>query len=127
MHPPYPQAPQAQNRRHPKTLVFGDEAGISTEKQRYDPTPLINELRFFLDLWRKLPNPSDWQVTPETARPLQHWRHHKFRVVRPFFCQLEAVETAMWLTEVAPKINKGYHFVFRFLVAVVTHCWADCR
>ena len=52
----------------------------------------------------RLPNPSQWQVTPETARLLQHWRHHKFSGVRPFFCQVEAVETAIWLTEVAPHI-----------------------
>jgi type III restriction enzyme len=43
-----------------------------------------------------------WQVTPETARLLEHWRHHEFDAFRPFFCQVEAVETAIWLTEVAP-------------------------
>ena len=42
-------------------------------------------------------------MTPETARLLQHWRHHQFRIARPFFCQIEAVETAIWLTEVAPQ------------------------
>jgi len=26
--------------------------------------------------------------------------------IRPFFCQVEAVETAIWLTEVAPKLGK---------------------
>ena len=51
--------------------------------------------------------PSQWQVTPETARLLQHWRHHKFSGLRPFFCQVEAVETAIWLTEVAPKSPAG--------------------
>ncbi|HED53533.1 MAG TPA: restriction endonuclease, partial [Phycisphaerales bacterium] len=45
-------------------------------------------------------------VTPETARLLQHWRHHKFNDIKPFFCQIEAVETAIWLTEVAPKLGK---------------------
>ena len=54
-----------------------------------------------------LPNPNQWQVTPETARLLQHWRHHKFSGVRPFFCQVEAVETAIWLTEVAPQSKNG--------------------
>ena len=28
------------------------------------------------------------------------------RGVRPFFCQIEAVETAIWLTEVAPKLGQ---------------------
>ena len=59
-----------------------------------------------VDQWRNLPNPNDWQVTPETQRLLQHWRHHKFSDVRPFFCQIEAVETAIWLTEVAPQLGK---------------------
>jgi type III restriction enzyme len=44
-------------------------------------------------------------VTPETARLLQHWRHHEFGGVRPFFCQVEAVETAIWFTEVAPHLR----------------------
>ena len=38
-----------------------------------------------------------------SVRHLQHWRHHPFNDIRPFFCQIEAVETAIWLTEVAPK------------------------
>ena len=45
-------------------------------------------------------------MTPETERLLQHWRHHNFSSFRPFFCQVEAVETAIWLTEVAPKLGK---------------------
>ena len=43
-------------------------------------------------------------MTPETARLLHHWRSHRFADIRPFFCQVEAVETAIWLTEVAPKL-----------------------
>lgn len=57
------------------------------------PDSIINDLRRRIDLWRKLPSPSQWQVTPETARLLQHWRHHRFASIRPFFCQVEAVET----------------------------------
>ena len=54
-----------------------------------------------------LPNPPQWQVAPETARLFQHWLQHSFVGIRPFFCQIEAVETAIWLTEVAPKIGKS--------------------
>ena len=42
--------------------------GVSTAEQTYDPTPIINELRGYVDTWRALPNPQQWQVTPETAR-----------------------------------------------------------
>src|SRR6202162_2169408 len=88
-------------------LVFDEGKGLSTEKQQYDPTSVvINELRHYVDQWRSLSNPNDWKVTPDTQRLLQHWRHHKFSDVRPFFCQIEAVETAIWLTEVAPQVGK---------------------
>lgn len=88
-------------------MVFDEGKGLSTAKQQYDPTPVINELRQHVDQWRALPNPSQWLVTPETARLIQHWRHHAFGGVRPFFCQVEAVETAIWLTEVASHSKPG--------------------
>ena len=87
-------------------LAFGDDKGLSTKDQKYDQNPIINLLRQHVNQWRSLPNSNDWKVTPETARLLQHWRHHKFNTVRPFFCQVEAAETAIWLTEVAPQAGK---------------------
>ncbi|ABC21047.1 BPTD_3080 family restriction endonuclease [Rhodospirillum rubrum] len=104
--------PKPKKRKKPKTpkeqsgFVFDSGDGLSTAEQEYNPTPIINEIRQHVGSWRSLPNPSDWLVTPETARLLQHWRHHTFHGVRPFFCQVEAVETAIWLTEVAPKLGK---------------------
>ena len=98
--------PKARKRKTPgaqDALEFGDRTGVSTKAQEYDPTPIINELRGHVDRWRALPKPGDWQVTPETARLLRHWRHHRFGGIRPFFCQVEAVETLIWLTEVAPR------------------------
>jgi type III restriction enzyme len=87
-------------------FVFDEGKGLSTKEQEYDPTSIINEVRSHVDAWRSL-RPSQWQVTPETARLLQHWRHHEFSGVRPFFCQIEAAETAIWLTEVAPQSGRG--------------------
>ncbi len=93
-------------------LVFDEAAKkLETRSQQYDLTATINGVRRQVDQWRKLPNPSQWRVTPETARLLQRWRHHQFSGIRPFFCQVEAVETAIWLTEVAPRagrIGKGF-------------------
>jgi type III restriction enzyme len=88
-----------------------DVTGVGTATQKYDPTPIINELRGRVDAWRTLPNPNQWGVTPETARLLQHWRSYAFTSVRPFFCQVEAVETAIWLTEVAPQDRHGKRFL----------------
>lgn len=92
-------------------FVFDEGKGLSTKDQQYDPTSIINELRRHVDQWRNIPNSNHWNVTPETARLLQHWRHHQFGWVRPFFCQVEAVETAIWLTEVAPNIKEGKKFL----------------
>jgi len=82
---------------------FGSDTGPSTAEQEYNPTPIINEIRQHVASWRALPNPADWGVTPATARLLTHWRTFEFETVRPFFCQVEAAETAIWLTEVAPR------------------------
>ncbi len=88
-------------------FVFDEGLGLSTKAQAYDPTSIINEVRGYVDVWRSLRNPNQGQVTPETARLLEHWRHHNFSDVRPFFCQVEAVETAIWLTEVAGLSKNG--------------------
>ena len=94
-----------------KALDLGDATGLSTEHQRYDPIPVINELRKQVDAWRAIPNPAHWSVTPETQRLLLHWRTHPFSSYCPFFCQVEAVETAIWLTEVAPADKRGKAFL----------------
>lgn len=77
--------------------LYADAAG-----DVYDPTETINGIRSAVESWRALPE-SQWQVTPTTARLLRHWRTHNFANQKPFFCQVEAVETVIWLTEVAPK------------------------
>jgi len=104
---PIPKPKKRKSSAQQQDFVFDEGKGLSTQEQQYDPTPIINELRRFVDQWRDLPNPRDWQVSPETSRLLQYWRHHRFSDIRPFFCQIEAVEAAIWLTEVAPKMGKA--------------------
>jgi type III restriction enzyme len=87
-------------------IVFDEGKGLSTQKQQYEHAEIINAVRDKVDQWRSLPNPNDWRVTPETARLLQHWRHHKFSNIRPFFCQVEAIETVIWLMEVVPQLGR---------------------
>ena len=85
-------------------LDLGIKAG--NDDQRYDQYALINEVRYEVSKWRSLPE-ANWGVTPETARLLKHWRSYKFQNQRPFFCQIEAAEIYIWLTEVAPKTKVG--------------------
>ncbi len=88
-------------------LTFDETAQrVGTDDQQYELTQTINRVRSAVNRWRAHPDPAQWRVTPETARLLHHWRNHRFNEVRPFFCQVEAVETAIWLTEVAPTFGK---------------------
>ena len=102
---PIPRPRQSSRENQQQELKLDSSIGISTDDQQYDITSIINGVRNQVDQWRQIPDPNKWGVTPETTRLLQHWRHHKFGSIKPFFCQIEAVETAIWLTEVAP--NKG--------------------
>lgn len=79
--------PKPKKRKKNKTetqheIVFDEGKGLSTEEQQYDPTSIINQIRQQVEHWRAIANPNDWNVTPETARLLQHWRHHKFNSFR---------------------------------------------
>lgn len=67
--------------------------------------PIVNLIRPIIKQWREGPSRS-WGVTYETERLLKHWRgnHTKQRL---FFCQIEAVETFIWLAEVAPRTKQG--------------------
>ena len=53
-------------------LVFDEGKGLSTQKQQYEHTAIINEVRRQVDRWRSIPDPSQWQVTPETAANIMH-------------------------------------------------------
>ena len=117
--------PKPKKRRRPdvkkqEEMVFADEENLSTAAQQYDPNTVINEIRAYVEQWRALKNPDQWQVTPETARLLQHWRHYPFAGIRPFFCQIEAVETAIWLTEVAPHQGDRARKFLDYLTAANT-------
>ena len=85
-------------------LDLGIKAGH--DEQRYDQYDLINDVRNEVAKWRGFPEPN-WSVTPETAKLLKHWRSGRFQNQRPFFCQVEAAEIYIWLTEVAPRTEVG--------------------
>ena len=57
-----------------QALVLDEEAHrLATEDQQYELAQTINRVRNTVDRWRALPDPGQWQVTPETARLLRHW------------------------------------------------------
>jgi type III restriction enzyme len=74
-----------------------DDPGIFIE------IPLVNQIRPRVKAWREAGYPG---VTSITKRLLAHWRDpEEFDRRRFFFCQLEAVETLIWLIE-APAAER---------------------
>lgn len=74
-----------------------DDPGIFVE------IPLVNKVRPRVAAWRAAGYPG---VSSITKRLLDHWRDpEEFEGRRFFFCQLEAVETLIWLTE-APAAER---------------------
>ena len=98
---PFPK-PKRRGKGKTQEIDLGSDLGGD---QRYH-SGIISGVRQQVDSWRTS-DEKNWRVTPETARLLKFWRHHKFSGIRPFFCQVEAVETAIWLTEVAPTVGKA--------------------
>jgi len=80
----------------PNSQAF-DDPGIFVEIN------LVNKIRPRIKAWRKYGYPG---VTGITKRLLEHWQEPEERIDRRFFfCQLEAIETLIWLTE-APAADK---------------------
>ena len=111
--------PAARKQRTKQAELGLDDADRTADDdgQQYELMRMIESVRHSVGEWRRLPR-ARWRVTPETARLLDHWRHHQFSDIRPFFCQVEAVETVIWLTEVAPGPGReGRQFVQRLQAA----------
>ncbi len=77
-----------------------DDPGIFIE------LPLVNQIRPRVKAWQEADYPG---ATGITKRLLQYWRDPEQRDLnrRFFFCQLEAIETLIWLTEAAASERVG--------------------
>ena len=75
-----------------------DDPGIFKELSQ------VNRVRQRVKAWREAGYPG---VTGITKRLLEHWNNPDQRELRLFFCQLEAIETLIWLTEAPPSDRLG--------------------
>lgn len=73
-------------------------------------THIINLCRKEVELWRATNYPNTTRVSKEL---LNFWFNNPERLVtkKLFFAQQEAVETAVWLNEVAERSNAGQHIL----------------
>ncbi|GAB5560716.1 MAG: DEAD/DEAH box helicase family protein [Synoicihabitans sp.] len=83
---------------------------------------LINLVRREVGTWRKTIYPNTTRVTREL---LTYWFLDAGRENRLFFAQREAIETAIWLNEVAERYNPGQHVLARLRVAQQVNGVAD--
>lgn len=90
--------------RRPAGYVVASEHSRSFDDPgSFVPIQLVNDIRPRIKAWREAGYPG---VTGTTRRLLDFWHDSEERVSRRFFyCQLEAIETLVWLTE-APDADK---------------------
>lgn len=73
-------------------------------QDRIEENRFVNEVRRRVSLWRK---GGYLGVTPTTSRLLTYWTDPN-REKKLFFCQIEALETAIYITEVARKFGDAW-------------------
>lgn len=90
----------------PRKKQAGQQTLFDTEwtEDRIEENDFINRIRDRISYWRK---GGYLGVTPTTARLLQYWNNPD-REKKLFFCQREALETVIYLTEAARKFGDGW-------------------
>ncbi len=90
-------------RRPAGYIVASESSKAFDDPGTFIPIELVNTIRPRINKWREQGYPG---VTGITKRLLQHWQDPQERKdKRFFFCQLEAIETLIWLTE-APEADR---------------------
>lgn len=92
--------PIAGTRKKGKQLVIESE----WTRDRIEENRNVNRIRQRISLWRQGGYSG---LTPITRRLLEHWTNPE-RENRLFFCQTEALETAIYITEAASKFGDGW-------------------
>ena len=90
-------------RRRAGYLIASGDSRSFDDPGEFVEIPLVNAIRPRVKKWREAGYPG---VTAITKRLLEHWSDpEEFESRRFFFCQIEAAETLIWLTE-APDSDK---------------------
>ena len=92
--------PIAQPRKKGKQIAFDTE----WTQDRIEENKHVNRIRPRITVWRE---GGYVGVTPTTARLLEYWTNPE-REKKLFFCQVEALETAIYITEVANKYGDAW-------------------
>lgn len=92
-----------EGRRKAGYLVASDNSRSFDDPGHFIEIPLVNAIRPRVKAWREAGYPG---CTGITKRLLEHWYNFEERENRRFFfCQLEAIETLIWLVE-SPEADR---------------------
>ena len=95
----------AEGRRPAGYVVASEDSRAFDDPGVFVEIPLVNHIRPRVKAWREAGWPGASAVT---RRLLQYWNDpEEFETRRFFFCQLEAVETLVWLTEAPASERTG--------------------
>lgn len=92
--------PQARKKSAKQIALPGNE----WTSDRVEENKEINRIRERVAIWRK---GGYVGITKITAKLLEYWKRED-RERKLFFCQIEALETAIWITEVAPRYGEAW-------------------
>ena len=94
---------RVEGRRPAGYLVASERSRVFDDPGVFVEIALVNQIRERVKAWREAGYPG---VTSVTKRLLEYWTDpEEFEARRFFFCQLEAAETLIWLTE-APAADR---------------------
>ncbi len=93
---------QEPGRRPAGYIIANQEHNAYNDLGRFIELPLVNKIRPRVKAWREAGYPG---ITGITKRLLEHWHDINARQYQFFFCQLDAIETLIWLLE-APDTDK---------------------
>lgn len=116
--------------RRPASYWFKSERTGSAQQQlsflveeERDDLPLVNALREDVKRWRD----SGWESASETTKKLlRHWWRED-RTRRLFFCQVEAVETIIYLQEILAQGSARAGRPSFLFPTTKRWCWAAIR
>lgn len=91
-----------EGRRPAGYFVAGQGSNQYNNIGQFIELPLVNTIRTRVKAWREKGYSG---VTGTTKKLLEHWNDNSARQYQFFFCQMDAIETLIWLVE-APEVEK---------------------
>ena len=91
-------------RRQAGYLVASKDSQAHDDPGEFRELELANRIRDRVDAWKNNNYPG---ITGITKRLLEHWKNPNIRENKFFFCQMEAIETLIWLVEAPPNEKQG--------------------